>query len=264
MSNVLVFYKNRIRRILPAYVFSVCLLILFVFIRSDFCVRVSTSELAKQIFSWFLMGANGSPDINGVGSTGVMNAFVFWTLKYEFYFYLSLPLLSLFSKPLHFVVVGAVITLYYTWYIQEYVVLYFIVGAAFVYLNKIEFISVIMKGYVGLGVLIISVFAYFSLCDTAYSWTGVIMSLPILLAIFNGNSILGFLTSRPVRFLGVISYSLYVLHGLVIYVVYSFISEHANLSLLSVLILMVFLSLLASTLLYLKVERTFINKRLVI
>ncbi|WP_341951801.1 acyltransferase [Plesiomonas shigelloides] len=255
--DVVDFFKGRIARVYPAYLSSVILLVFLVFVKSDFKLSVPLSDFFREIFSWLLLGTSGSPDINGVNQTGVLNAYVFWTLKYEFYFYLSLPLLSLFVRPVMFLLLVPLITLYYTWYTTDYVVIYFIIGAICSYSRKIKFVSIFCGGIGGGLSLLLFLANYFIKCDTAYSWYGILMSMPIMFIILNGGRLFNLLTNSCFRFLGEISYSLYLFHGMVIFIVFSLLGEYMGYVCLMVLTTISIIIL--STISYLKVERPFIR-----
>ncbi|MDO4689050.1 MAG: acyltransferase [Plesiomonas sp.] len=222
------FYHGRINRILPAYLFSVFLLSILICVRSDFSLFVPLSDFARQIFSWLLLGVNGSPDVNGIQKTGVMNAYVFWTLKYEFYFYLALPLLSLFLRPLKYICLVVMVIIFFTWYIKDYVVLYFIVGSAIAYIKLRSTIVNHIRGMAGSLFLTGFLLAYFAFCNTAYDWVGVFMSIPIMFLILNGNDLFGFLNKSYIRLAGMISYSVYLLHGMALYISYGLFSNEIN------------------------------------
>lgn len=259
MFDVVKFFRGRIRRIIPAYIFSVLLLMLLVFIESGLKVVAPLDELVRQIFTWFLLGVNGAPDVNGVINTGVINAYVFWTLKYEFYFYLSLPLLSLFIKPVHFTLIALSIIFYYTWYLpdKEYVVIYFIVGAICSYANKVKEIEPFVKGRKATAFLLLACFGFFFICHTAYDWFGILMSIPIMFMVLNGNDIFGLLKTQSLKFLGTISYSLYLLHGIVIYCVHSIFGISLDLFVFVTIVMVI--AILISAVSYFKIEHPFIR-----
>lgn len=256
--DVVDFFKGRIKRIFPAYFVSVTLLIFIVLIKTDFKLSVSLSDFIREVFSWLLLGAGGSPDINGVNQTGVINAYVFWTLKYEFYFYLSLPLLSLFIRPVSFLLLSLLIVFYYTWYVTDYVVIYFVMGAFCAYTRKIIASSIFFRGISSGFLLLFSVVIYFLFCDTAYSWRGILLAMPIMFSILNGGDFFTVLNKSYFRFLGEISYSLYLFHGMVIFVIFSLLGE--KMSYVWLMILTTIVIIILSTISYLKVELPFMKK----
>ena len=107
--NLKNFYVKRSLRVLPAYWFSLLLIVLIVLIMSQFSLRVSLPRFLMQIGSWVVCGIYGFsnttkelfPDLN-YSSVGLINASVQWTLTYELQFYLVLPLLVWFVKPWRF------------------------------------------------------------------------------------------------------------------------------------------------------------------
>ena len=85
-------YKSRIFRIYPLYLFSLLIITIIIFIETDFQMQVEWTALTKQYVKWFVY--HGTM-INDHTQSQLINAGVDWTLKYEWLFYLSLPLIAL-------------------------------------------------------------------------------------------------------------------------------------------------------------------------
>jgi peptidoglycan/LPS O-acetylase OafA/YrhL len=58
-------------------------------------LNIEVSELIKSIFGWIFFTITGTPNINGLSPTWIVNAGVVWSLPYEWLFYFTLPLISL-------------------------------------------------------------------------------------------------------------------------------------------------------------------------
>ncbi len=85
-------YISRIFRIFPLYWFAVLIILFIVIHESHYGFKISPLAVLSQTVTWLTL--YGQPDINGFIDTWHICAAVFWTLKYEWLFYLSLPLLA--------------------------------------------------------------------------------------------------------------------------------------------------------------------------
>jgi peptidoglycan/LPS O-acetylase OafA/YrhL len=84
-------YVSRFFRIYPLYLFAIVLISLFVFAGSNAQLNVSYSQLVMDYIKWFLFSGF---TINDFADTKHVIAGVDWSLKYEWLFYLSLPVVS--------------------------------------------------------------------------------------------------------------------------------------------------------------------------
>ena len=226
--NVQKFYLKRGLRVLPAYWFSLALIVLIALINSNFLLKVSLPRLLMQISSWLLCGIYGFsninadvfPDIN-YASVGLINASVQWTLTYELQFYLMLPLLAWFIKPLRFA--GLFLTIFtlglLTHYIPLLTVMNFLFGMLAAYLVKqLQARSVIRSRTLSLG--IVSLLTAIPLA-MAQPYTENIGAIALIFCVFvciaSGNNLFGLLTASASKYLGIISYSVYLLHGIVLF-----------------------------------------------
>jgi peptidoglycan/LPS O-acetylase OafA/YrhL len=90
-------WKNRLLRIGPMCLFSVFIMVLLAAVQSHFQWKEPAGKLMPDVLGCLSMGIV-SPTFNGV-NLGNFNAHVFWTLRYEWCFYIALPLLAWFATP---------------------------------------------------------------------------------------------------------------------------------------------------------------------
>jgi peptidoglycan/LPS O-acetylase OafA/YrhL len=258
-------YIGRFFRIAPVYLAVVSVVLLVVWNRTYFELQEPLPAVLFDTARWLGLGVLGQPDVNGYPDTGRLLAGVTWTLRYEWLFYFSLPLLALFARVawhLWFTVLGlaACCVLYALGreHAAIYAGLFFcgMIAASLAYCGwRIPDRSNLALA-AALGCLML-LFTHYS------STVGVtqVLLLGILFGVFSiGGTFARILAAKPVRRLGEISYSLYLLHGLVLTAVFSVgtirgyaMADHFSYWL--VVGLCGLLTVLAATLSYLFIER---------
>jgi peptidoglycan/LPS O-acetylase OafA/YrhL len=221
-------YLGRIFRLYPVYILMFSLVLLAAFARSGWSLHEPTSLLASQSMDWLLFTIPGSPDLNQVANTAIMVAYVTWTLLYEWLFYLALPILGLLfarsGKSIALVLAGIVLLLMfrtYHWriFVDLHVLLTFsggIVAARWVRNERLRGLARSRVASVGASAcLLICLFLY----DTAYTTIPTILLGIFFVVVASGNTLFGVLQCRAIRWLGEISYSTYLLHGFLVWLV---------------------------------------------
>ncbi len=215
-------YESRFFRIFPLYIFAIIVISMIVFHQSNYQLNVSPIKLLEEYVKW---GVFHGQAINNFEDTRTIIAKVDWTLKYESLFYVVLPLLSLVFYRLGrlgvFLLIAGSIFLYIKPLdILSFSTLYFIlfcVGGIIAFVKskltvpehfiQSPWVSSIVLALLGACVF----FPYYM------GWVHVIMMSILFLLITLGNHIYGLLHTTPAKLLGEISYSIYLLHGIVIY-----------------------------------------------
>ncbi|MCF7993107.1 MAG: acyltransferase [Thiohalocapsa sp.] len=219
-------FESRIFRIVPLYIFALLLITLVVFHNTGYRLDVRVPELAFDYLKWGLF--HGST-INGFDETKTIIAEVDWTLRYEWLFYLSLPLLSLLllkggasSGTLLFVLM---IVLFFSpvdflTFSTKYFLL-FAVGAAVAHLVRCMPIpdALITSNAASTAGALLFLAAVFYPGTLSFIHV-VIISLFFALVVY-GNSLFGLLHLKSAILLGEISYSIYLLHGFVLYLLFT-------------------------------------------
>ncbi len=225
------FFRNRFLRLFPLYAFSVLLLLMIVLILSGFHLNVSAGRFIDQLLHWFTFTYTGAPDINQVKNTWMINAGVVWSLRYEILFYVAVPFIAVeFGKPagiwtlvlcfivmvLFFVTTGHILAPFFLYFGAG-----FIVALLYRHISQVSFLT--GKGFAITCLLLFSFIIY------RYSVAGNLVSFAvhvlIFVAIASGNSFFGLLHHPASQLLGQLSYSIYMLHGMVLFVCCNFVAR---------------------------------------
>ncbi len=210
--DVRAFYTSRVRRIVPMYLVSVLMVLAVVAGLSGFSLRVDALNLARELRPWFSFGFIRPGDVNGVKDAYTINA-AYWTLAYEWLFYMALPLLALFSRGTRSVLLLCVAFFFSS---RNPVTLNFIFGAlAAVSVDKKIFGPQMARPWM----TPIPLFALASvfLFPDAFALGAATLLFLFFLFVIHGNSLFGVLSTRSAHFLGTISYSLYLIHSIVLF-----------------------------------------------
>ena len=234
------FYLSRFVRIAPVYYICVGAAILTGFAAGGFHLLVAPSGLMASLLPWILFSPGTPTAVNHADIVRITSG-VTWTLGLEWLFYLSLPVLAWFARK--------------QWRLAIYALLFGLLFLAGRFLRAGSDVGAVhVGGAVQIAGAILAVYAKFMLVgfgggilvaaleENLRTWMKPLMHLRnwlvpalylaclvipgisavgqilLLLAfamVVLGADIFGFLTSRPVRLLGVISYPVYLLHGIV-------------------------------------------------
>lgn len=228
--QIKVFLVNRFFRLAPLYYSIVFLMVFVVFLKTGFQLNEPLYYLFIRVFKWILFLQS---NLNGFSNTSVIVAGVTWTLMYEWIFYFSLPVfLYLLRKNKLILLIFISIILFLSFFNfhlnifhlsvkMELFVLFFIgflvakirniIKNNKFYFNNISF-SII--NFITLYILITQF-------DTSLSVLQYILLFFCFCTIVLGNSFFGILNLIFSRFLGEISYSIYLVHGVVMYIIFS-------------------------------------------
>lgn len=219
--------RSRVRRLVPAYLVSFSLVLLICIWQSGAKFQQPVPTVLWQIGRWFLCGLGGRPDINGQ-TTWLYNSGVTWTLQYEWMFYLCLPLIASFSASLRrfavlillFLICSA-IGIVISYESRGPVVLssYFLLGmTAAMILTNVRLKSFLDRILFLPQLSVVLLIAGIVLFERLRHPLPVILFFPSFLCIVQGRFFPKFMNQPVVLFLGHISYSVYLLHGIVLFV----------------------------------------------
>ncbi len=216
------FYLSRFLRIYPLYivVFAV------VFIVSLFMGNSHVFSFVNliAIFKWLIFA---SPSLNGFVDSKLVIAGVNWTLKYELFFYVFLPVLffmlgkskffdiylSLCVSALIFIAMGL-----------KFIFLYpFICGcmASVLYVKGFRLQSKFIKNtFSTICIFLMCVQLYFF--ATAYNIISILIYGVIFIFLVLGSDFYGLFSLKISRVFGELTYSIYLIHGIILFLGFNF------------------------------------------
>ncbi|MFF7708697.1 acyltransferase family protein [Pseudomonas sp. NPDC007930] len=208
---------GRVLRIYPMYIASVAALVVIACALS--AEPLGLRNLLKPIAGWLLFGG---PAVAGYEATRLINASVQWSLLYEALFYCSLPWLCLLLRrqfSLWPVLLGSLgivgfLVLFHQSLSPKYLTL-FAVGMAVALAEPWLRARVQRPGHWGYSaVAVLALIAAFSLQDYTQAQM-LLLGIPFALMVL-GNTLGGLLQLRVLKVLGEVSFSVYLLHGIVL------------------------------------------------
>ena len=226
------FAVSRVLRIVPLYLFAICTMIFIVYIESGFQFQEPMGGMAGDIFEWLTFTAFGSPLINNYENTLLITSHVQWTLIYEWMFYLTLPILALalsIRVPLLYLAIAfLLLTSIYFNADELFLPTGFIGGAltALICSNFKAIKNIVSKpifSIVAIGLLFLQGFLFPEFGFIQPSKYSAAFICASFLIIAGGNNLFGILTNRAAKYLGKISYSIYLVHGITLFVTFTFV-----------------------------------------
>ena len=261
---------SRFLRMFPMYITSILIVFTIVAFYSHFSLKTNIFELLKNILSWIFFTINGPSDINNFKNTYLINAGVSWTLPYEWMFYFLLPFIALLFKIK----------------VSKKTLLVFGLGfLVFAIINKaslkhfLPFIGGILvsiytqknnqnldykKSYISvlLVFLLILMIVFF---ESGRKPIPVLISSILFLSIAKGNSFFGLFSNSLSRKFGQISYSLYLIHGIVLFLIFNgiigieYAKKLTQFQFWSIITLSIIPIVFISQITYLYIEKPFMN-----
>lgn len=219
-------YLGRVFRIGPMYLFVVLVMLYIVFTRTGFTLHDPASEVAGSVLQWLALGIlNTEPDVNNYPASLVL-AGVTWTISYEWVFYASLLVMAYFARvKTHMLFV---LTLLATGLAGKMLLGSFIFGMGAVFACGMAVASMLHENWLprmpralASTLALISLTIIFLLLENGYGADTLILLSIFFYLVCSGASLFGLLTNVAAHRLGNISYSLYLMQGLVLTLVFS-------------------------------------------
>jgi peptidoglycan/LPS O-acetylase OafA/YrhL len=220
-------YVSRVLRLAPLFVFLVALLWIIGFASTGVRLRVSAPRAVLQTLQWLTFTIAGMPDINR-GPSAIMGGPA-WSLPYEWWFYLSLPVAGLLvgpRPPRAWIALGAAGTLGGAWWISAHagwpIAAAFLGGIACAFIARQPRICAAAR-HPAAAVICLAALAADTRFATPFELAPTLLLSLAFAIIACGNSLFGILEWRPARGLGEMGYSVYLLHAVLLYVVFALI-----------------------------------------
>jgi peptidoglycan/LPS O-acetylase OafA/YrhL len=219
-------YIGRLFRIGPMYLFVVLVMLYIVFTRTGFQLHESADLVAGSVLQWLALGMiDTQPDVNGYRASHVL-AGVTWTIWYEWAFYASLMATAVFARgKAHLIFVFAALAACLGGKILLSVDA---MGIAVLFLSGMAVASLLhenirprISNNVSSTIALACLGVVFATSDSGYGTFSAMLLALFFYLVCSGTSVFGLLTTTPARRLGNISYSLYLMQGLVLTLVFA-------------------------------------------
>ncbi|MGE8552311.1 MAG: acyltransferase family protein [Chryseobacterium jejuense] len=268
----LTFWRNllysRIFRLFPLYFFVVTICIFFALVIDHFVLNSTLYVFLAQCIKWYMFNIKGKVIIGHTYSIDFMLAGVVWSLPYEWLFYFTLPIigtLMIKNKNVISIIVSILFILVYINHntIRLTHIISFLGGmvpAIIHYFHPQIKLSNKLYSLLAISCLIIGL-SFDSSSRNYFSKTFLIITFTIIAL---GNNLFGFLKINFLKFLGEISYSTYLVHGILLFTTFYFIgfdtikNMNGNTYMFLIFIIAIFLNIICSFTFYL-IEKPFIN-----
>ena len=225
-------YVSRLLRLGPAYWMAMGLMIatiawatLHQIDRAGTAIALrSWTDILDSCAVWLGFSMLGMPAIDGYMNTPVVTAAVTWTLPYEITFYMLLPLLAL---PLRVKMpattlglgLGAAIWLA-AWAPDPMLCLPFVGGMAVALLVRVPAVLPLLRHRASAAAAMAAMTAVIFLFPSAHALVPMLLLAFAMAVVAADNDLFGILRWRAPQALGRWAYSLYLLHGIVLYAVF--------------------------------------------
>lgn len=234
------FYLSRLARLFPLYGVVVCALFAMVFVLSEGELHVPVPTLLVQFLQWLAFVCFGRPDVNGLPKTWTLIAGVNWSLAYEAFFYvLAVPALYMAQRLLsERAFLASVVALLGVLVMARQVgsiggqplryATHFVCGIVVAAAYREPVLLNTMRSRATRVLCILALAMLLSQIDGSGS-VALLATLFLFAALVGGLSVFGLLRSKPALWLGDISYGIYLLHGMVLWITMNFLHTHGAL-----------------------------------
>ncbi|MDR9860705.1 MULTISPECIES: acyltransferase [Pseudomonas] len=219
----LAFGISRLFRLYPLYLPLMLIVFVTVFHLQQWELKEPVTELLKQILAWLTFDR---PDINQYHQTGMLISNVTWTLAYEVFFYLALPLAALvfIYRGSWLQVVLCLIGIYALYQLvgwehslKKHFLASFLGGIAAAYWIRRPALLAWSQSRLASFIALLALVIAFTAFNRAFKMAPLMLLSVFFVIVASGNNLFGVLKPRSIRWLGEISYSTYLLHGFVLW-----------------------------------------------
>ena len=225
-------YVSRLLRLGPAYWFAMMLMFAAIAYATvhhidgagEAIIKFSWSEVLVQCLAWMGFSILGMPSIDGYFATPTVTAVVTWTLPYECVFYALLPLLALplrVKMPATTLALGLAAALWLiVWLPDPACAVPFAGGMAVALVMRVPRAAAALRHRAAAVGAALATTAAILLFPTMYAPLPMLLLAFTLVVVACGNDLFGILNWRLPQMLGNCAYSLYLLHGIVLYTLF--------------------------------------------
>ena len=215
------FYVSRICRLTPLYLVVVALVVSSTLLVQGGRLVQPPGELLKGLGAWLLFTIPGAPDLNDVPGTFFIIAGVTWTLRYEWAFYIGLPVLAWVISRGRYWLAGAlsIIGLSLFWRLARIEPLQLLGFHAFaggivaaMWLTQPRWVALARRRSFGMLAVVCLCFVFFTQ-PSAFATHSLVALTIFFIAAAAENPVTRLLAQQTARALGEISYGVYLLHG---------------------------------------------------
>ncbi len=222
------FFKRRFLRLAPLHFVVTLLLVGIVMFETNWTLQVNFFDFLMQVSNWIGFGIVNLNPINGYDAN-LINAGVLWSLSYEWLLYFLIPLVAMVvlkpkKETLLFSLIGVffiILTVNFRHYQTTHLFSFLggAIAAVFYKFNK----TAIDFTHFGVSIFILLLFMYLfhSQSTIVYSYKLLLTGVFVMIAL--GNDFFGLFKNKTIQFLGTISYGTYLLHGLILFVVFNYV-----------------------------------------
>ena len=219
----LAFGVSRLFRLYPLYLPLMLIVFATVFHLQGWELKEPGIQLLKQVLAWLTFDR---PDVNQYPQTGMLISNVTWTLAYEVFFYLALPLAAaVFIFRSNWVQIVLCLVGIYALYqlvgwehsLKKHFIASFLGGIAAAYWVRRPQLVVWGRTRLASVIAIVALVVAFTAFNRAFKTTPLFLLSLFFVIVASGNTLFGALKPRSIRWLGEISYSTYLLHGFVLW-----------------------------------------------
>ena len=219
----LAFGISRVFRLYPLYLPLMLAVFVTVFYLQDWQLKEPVSQLFKQGLLWLTFDR---PDVNQYPQTGMLISNVTWTLAYEVFFYLALPLAAVVFvyRGNWLQVVLCLIGIYALYQLvgwehslKKHFLASFLGGIAAAYWVRRPQLVAWSRTTLASVIALVALALAFTVFNRAFKTAPLFLLSLFFVIVASGNTLFGALKPRSIRWLGEISYSTYLLHGFVLW-----------------------------------------------
>ncbi len=271
--NFQYFLISRIYRLMPMYYFSLALIVILILFVTKWQLNTSIFEQLQSIAYWGTFAAFKHPLINNYPLTNLCTG-ALWTMAYEWLFYFSMPLIALFifkkTKPVYILMAVVFILLFLRFHtFVVYYVYEFIGGGLIAFLihktNLKINLNTKLKEITG-SILLIGCLLLFLRYDNARNIKCIFLLTVVFGLVATGTSLFGLFNIKQLHFIGKMSYSIYLLHSVMLFAIFYYgvgFEQSKTLSSTSFCIIIFCLTPILMTISYLTyrfIEKPFMDK----